>query len=608
VGQGGYRSLCDYAVIGDGRTAALVASDGTIDWLCLPNFDSPSVFGAVLDTNRGGAFSLQPSVPFTSSRRYLPGSNLLETTFTTDHGRVRLVDAITLPDASLAPLRELARVVDGVEGSVPMEWSASPRFAYGASSGTPGWRGHVPVATCGADAVALMSWDAGSPSWRDGAVGASWTIEKGRRSIVALAATRGEPMIFPARSAVESRLAATGRFWNGWSSTRTYDGPWRDEVVRSALALKLMIFAPTGASVAAPTTSLPEEIGGIRNWDYRFCWIRDSAFMIDALLRLGCRAEAQALFWWFMQATALTTPRLQVLYRLDGSPDAAERILPLDGYRGSRPVRIGNGAVAQYQLDLYGDLLETIWLYARGGEHRLDGDTGTRVAEMADHVCSIWRQPDAGIWEVRDEPRHFTHSKVMCWVALDRAIRLAEEDDVPRAHVSRWKREAAAIVEFVESQCWSEARQSFVQYAGGNTVDASLLMLSLMGYGGERNSRVLATVDAVARDLQRGPFVYRYLNDDGLPGSEGCFLNCSFWLAGALARAGKVADAHALMTDLLSRANDVGLYAEEIEPETGAFLGNFPQALVHLSLIDAALAIGEAEQASQGPKKGKASA
>ena len=606
--HGGYRPLRDYAVIGDGRTAALVASDGTIDWLCLPNFDSPSVFGAVLDTNRGGAFSLQPSVPFTSSRRYLPGSNLLETTFTTDHGRVRLVDAITLPDASLAPLRELARVVDGVEGSVPMEWSASPRFAYGASSGTPGWRGHVPVATCGADAVALMSWDAGSPSWRDGAVGASWTIEKGRRSIVALAATRGEPMIFPARSAVESRLASTGRFWNGWSSTRTYDGPWRDEVVRSALALKLMIFAPTGASVAAPTTSLPEENGGIRNWDYRFCWIRDSAFMIDALLRLGCRAEAQALFWWFMQATALTTPRLQVLYRLDGSPDAAERILPLDGYRGSRPVRIGNGAVAQYQLDLYGDLLETIWLYARGGEHRLDGDTGTRVAEMADHVCSIWRQPDAGIWEVRDEPRHFTHSKVMCWVALDRAIRLAEEDDVPRAHVSRWKREAAAIVEFVESQCWSEARQSFVQYAGGNTVDASLLMLSLMGYGGERNSRVLATVDAVARDLQRGPFVYRYLNDDGLPGSEGCFLNCSFWLAGALARAGKVADAHALMTDLLSRANDVGLYAEEIEPETGAFLGNFPQALVHLSLIDAALAIGEAEQASQGPKKGKASA
>ena len=605
--HGGYRSLRDYAVIGDGRTAALVALDGSIEWLCLPNFDSPSTFGAILDPVRGGAFHLRPSVPFTSSRRYLPGSNLLETTFTTAHGRVRLIDAITIPDAALAPLRELARVVEGVDGSVPMEWSASPRFGYGVSSGTCGWRGHVPVATCGRDAIALMSWDAGTPSWKNGAVGSAWTVDKAQRSIVALVATFGEPMIFPARSAVESRLAATECFWTGWSSARTYNGPFKDAVVRSALALKLMIFAPTGASVAAPTTSLPEEIGGIRNWDYRFCWIRDSAFLIDALLRLGCRAEAQALFWWFMQATALTAPRLQVLYRLDGGTNAAERSLPLAGYRGSRPVRIGNGAVEQRQLDLYGDLLETIWLYAEG-KSRLDADTGVRVAEMADYVCRVWREADAGIWEVRDQPRHFTHSKVMCWVALDRAIRLAGEGDVPRTRVPRWKREAAAIQSFVESQCWSEAKQSYVQYAGSDVLDASLLMLSLMGYGGAGNARVCATVDAIAKDLRKGPFVYRYLNTDGLPGSEGCFLNCSFWLAGALARSGRVADARALMTDLLARANDVGLYAEEIEPGTDAFLGNFPQALVHLSLIDAALAIGEADQSGEGPKKGTASA
>jgi GH15 family glucan-1,4-alpha-glucosidase len=369
----------------------------------------------------------------------------------------------------------------------------------------------------------------------------------------------------------------------------------------------MMIFAPTGASVAAPTTSLPEEIGGVRNWDYRFCWIRDSAFLIDALLRLGCRPEAQALFWWFMQATALTAPALQVLYRLDGGPHAAERTLQLSGYRGSAPVRVGNAAVDQHQLDLYGDFLETTWLYARG-HWVLDHDTGVRLAEMADHVCTIWRQPDAGIWEVRDEPRHFTHSKVMCWVALDRAVRLAEEGDVPRAHVDRWKSEASAIVDFVESKCWSERRQSYVQHAGADALDASLLMLSLMGYGGAQNRRVLATVDAVARELRRGPFVYRYLNADGLPGSEGCFVNCSFWLAGAFARGGRVDEARALMTEILGMANDVGLFAEEIEPDTGAFLGNFPQALVHLSLIDAALAIGEAEQASQGPKKGKASA
>jgi len=607
VRHGGYRSLCDYAVIGDGRTAALVALDGSIDWLCLPNFDSPSIFAAILDPVRGGAFHLQPSVPFSASRRYLPGSNVLETTFSTARGCVRVVDAITIPDAALAPLRELARVVEGVEGSVPMEWSASPRFAYGASSGKTGWRGHVPVATCGGDAIALMSWGTGSPSWTNGAVGSSWTVEEGQRSILALVAAYGDPMIFPSRSAVESRLAATKEFWIAWSSARTYNGPWRDAVVRSALALKLMIFAPSGASVAAPTTSLPEEIGGIRNWDYRFCWIRDSAFLIDALLQLGCRAEAQALFWWFMQATALTAPRLQVLYRLDGGAHVAERSLPLRGYRDSRPVRIGNGAAAQYQLDLYGDLLETIWLYAEG-KSRLDEDTGKRVAEMADHVCGIWRDADAGIWEVRDEPRHFTHSKVMCWVALDRAIRLAEEGDVPRKHVERWKQEAAAIVSFVESQCWSDSKQSYVQYAGSDALDASLLMLSLMGYGGAANARVIATVDAIARELRRGPFVYRYLNTDGLPGAEGCFLNCSFWLAGALARSGRIAEARGLMDELLARSNDVGLYAEEIEPGTGAFLGNFPQALVHLSLIDAALAIGEAEQSNQGPGKGRASA
>jgi GH15 family glucan-1,4-alpha-glucosidase len=606
--RGGFSPIRDYAVIGDGRTAALVASDGSIDWLCLPNFDSPSVFAALLDADRGGAFVVQPVVPFTSSRRYLPGTNLLETTFTTAQGRVRLLDAVTLPDAALSPLREIARLVEGVDGSVPMEWSASPRFCYGKTPGKRAWRGRVPVATSGADGVAFLSWDAGSPSWSsDGYVGASWTVDAGQRSMVSLAAAYGEPLVFPSRRAVEARLRATERFWREWSAARTYDGPFRDAVVRSALALKLMIFAPSGASVAAPTTSLPEEIGGVRNWDYRFCWIRDSAFLIDALLRLGCRPEAQALFWWFMQATARTAPVLQVLYRLDGGAHAAEQTVPLGGYRGSSPVRVGNAAVEQYQLDLYGDFLETTWLYAKG-EWVLDRDTGVRVAAMADHVCRIWRRPDAGIWEVRDEPRHFTHSKVMCWVALDRAIRLADEDDVPRAHINRWKNEAAAIVAFVESECWSERLQSYVQYAGGEALDASLLMLSLMGYGGAENPRVLATVDAVARDLRRGPFVYRYRNDDGLPGSEGCFVNCSFWLIGALARVGRVAEARSLMTDLLAMANDVGLFAEEIEPDTGAFLGNFPQALVHLSLIDAALAIGEAEQASQGPKKGKASA
>jgi GH15 family glucan-1,4-alpha-glucosidase len=607
VSAADFRPIRDYAVIGDGRTAALVAADGSIDWLCLPNLDSPSLFAAILDSERGGAFELRPSIPFTATRRYLPDTNVLETTFATAQGRVVVVDAVTLPSRELCPSREVARLVCGVDGEVPMSWRVRPRFRYGATSGIAGWRGRVPVAAAGADAVAIPSWGAGEPAWKSETLEGAFTAQPGRAAVIALVSALGEPLVFPSRESVEQRVRATERFWRGWAGGRTYTGPFRDAVIRSALALRMMIFAPTGASVAAPTTSLPEEIGGVRNWDYRFCWIRDSAFLIDALLRLGCRDEAQALFWWFMQATALTAPRLQVLYRLDGGPQAEERTLPLAGYRGSRPVRIGNAAVAQSQHDIYGDLLETIWLYAKG-EHRLDHDTGVRVAELADYVCGIWREPDAGIWEVRDEPRHFTHSKVMCWVALDRAIRLSEEEDVPAVHAPRWKREAAALVDFIEARCWSEARQSYVQFAGGTALDASLLMMSLMGYGGAASPRVAATVDAVARDLRQGAFVYRYLNEDGLPGSEGCFVNCSFWLAGALARIGKVDEARALMTDLLGHANDVGLYAEEMDPHTGEFLGNFPQALVHLSLIDAALAIGEAEQSSTGPRKGKASA
>jgi GH15 family glucan-1,4-alpha-glucosidase len=357
--------------------------------------------------------------------------------------------------------------------------------------------------------------------------------------------------------------------------------------------LKLLIFAPSGASAAAPTTSLPEELGGVRNWDYRFCWIRDSAFLINALLQLGCRAEAQAQFWWFMQATALTVPRLNVLYRLDGGAHAPEQELALEGYRSSKPVRIGNGAVEQTQLDVYGDLLETAWVYGAGA-HTIDVDTGVRLGLMADYVCEAWSRPDSGIWEVRGEPQHFTHSKVMCWVALDRAIRLAREGDVPDRHIRRWEREAAAIVGFVETKCWSERLRSYVRAAGSETTDASLLMLPLMGYGDPAGDRTLATIDAIKRELQHGPFLFRYKAEDGLPGMEGCFLNTSFWLVDALARAGRLDEAQALMQELVGFANDVGLYAEEIHPETREFLGNFPQGLVHLSLIDAAFAIADA--------------
>jgi GH15 family glucan-1,4-alpha-glucosidase len=357
--------------------------------------------------------------------------------------------------------------------------------------------------------------------------------------------------------------------------------------------LKAFTFAPSGASVAAPTTSLPEEVGGERNWDYRFCWIRDSNFMIDALLELGCYEEARALFWWFMQATALTEPELHVLYRLDGGLASTDRELPLTGYRGSHPVRVGNSAVEQRQLDMYGELLETAWLYSEG-QHRLDRDTGGVLARVADYVCRVWREPDAGIWEVRNGPFHFTHSKVMCWTALDRAVRLAERGELPKRSIETWKRERAAIGRFVEERCWSDRLGSYTRSAGDDLVDASLLMLPIVRYGDPRGPRIQGTIDAVTRALRHGDFVYRYRADDGVRGHEGAFLNCSFWLVSALARAGRTAEASELMERLVARANDVGLYAEEVDPCSGAFLGNFPQGLAHLSLIDAAIALRDA--------------
>jgi GH15 family glucan-1,4-alpha-glucosidase len=586
----GYAPIEDYAVIGDGRTMALVARDGSIDWLCLPNVDSPSAFGALLDAGRGGSFSLQPAVPFKSSRRYLPRTNVLETTYVTDGGVVRVLDALTLPDDHLDPMRELVRLVEGIAGVVPMRWRCAPRFDYGRQMPRCEWRHQVPVAVWGAEAIGIMNWNAGTAAWCDGGAEAAFEIGAGGQALLAMTSAYAEPLIFPGRQAVTARLQLTIDFWEAWSRRHDYQGPFADLVLRSALALKLMIFAPSGASVAAPTTSLPEEIGGQRNWDYRFCWIRDSNFMIDALLGLGCHQEANSLFWWFMQATALTVPELHVLYRLDGGIGTPEREIDLPGYRGSRPVRVGNGAVAQTQLDIYGALFETAWLYSEG-HHALDPETGEVLARIANHVCDIWRQPDSGIWEVRNGPFHFTHSKVMCWVALDRAARLAGRGELPAGLAARWRREADAIRAFVDTDCWSEELRCYTRVAGSRDVDASLLMLSIVEYAEPGDERVRDTIDAINRTLRHDDIVYRYHADDGVPGGEGCFLNCSFWLVSALARCGRRDEAAALMTQLAARANDVGLFAEEIDPASGAFLGNFPQALVHLSVIDAAMAL-----------------
>jgi GH15 family glucan-1,4-alpha-glucosidase len=588
-----YVPLRDYAVIGDGRTAALISRDGSVDWWCLPNLDSPSVFGALLDADRGGRWVLLPEDAAQIERQYRPGTNVLETTYSTATGRVRVTDVMTLPDGGLTPFRELARRVDGLAGCVTMRWRIEPRFGYGIASTRIEPRKPFPIATSGNSAVAACVWGAGDVETDDGALGGRFEARAGTRSTLAVAAAYGEPLIFPSRDDVERRIEATAAFWRDWSAQLTYRGRWRDAVVRSALALKLLVFAPSGAIAAAPTTSLPEAIGGERNWDYRFSWIRDSAFTLESLLQLGCHTEAKAFFWWFMHATRRTLPRLHALYRLDGASDMPERTLPLAGYRDSRPVRIGNAAIAQLQLDAYGELMDAVFQYAHRG-YVLGSDTARDVGRVADFVCSTWRTPDSGIWEVRAEPRHYTQSKAMCWVALDRAVRLAESGLIPSAGARRWASEAAAIRCFIEERCWSDARQSYAWYADSDELDASLLLLPIARYDRPDALRIGMTIEAVRRELGSGALLRRYTGDDGLSSGEGGFVCCSFWLVEALAISGRRREAEELLDDLVALANDVGLYAEEIDPTSRAFLGNFPQGLVHLALISAAIALQEA--------------
>jgi len=589
----GYAPLRDYAAIGDGRTVGLVARDGSIDWLPLPDLDSPTVFAAILDAERGGRFLLEPEIPYEVERRYLPGTNVLETTFHTGRGSVRVTDAVTLP-AGLGPLRELQRRVEGISGTVPMRWRVEPRFGFGRWRTRIGRRVGVPIAESPGIAAAFPSFGAGEADADSESVSGGFVAREGSRAVLALCAAHQEPLVIPARRELDTRFAATCAAWRRWTAGRDYDGPWGDAVLRSGLALKLLVHAPSGAVAAAATTSLPEELGGVRNWDYRFAWIRDSAFSVDAFLALGCPEETHAYFWWLMHATQLTFPRLRVLYRLDGGVRTSERELPLAGYRGSRPVRVGNGAAEQLQLDTYGELLQTAWLYARSG-HRIDGDVAKRLAGLADVVCEMWRCPDAGIWEVRSDPRHFTQSKMMCCIALERAAALAERKILPAGGVERWRREAAAIREFVETRCYLARKRSYARAADGEDLDAAALLGLLHGYADPAGARGRGTIDAIARELGRGAFVERYSGADGLRGSEGAFLACSFWLCDALAQAGRVDEAGERFQSLVDAANDVGLYSEEIDPASGDFLGNLPQGLSHLALIRAAASIAAAQ-------------
>jgi GH15 family glucan-1,4-alpha-glucosidase len=587
--ENGYASIGDYALIGDGRTAALVARDGSIDWLCLPDVDSPSVFAAILDAERGGAFELHPAETFEAERRYLPGTNVLETTFRTAQGVVRLTDAMTLaPPGRLAPMRELVREIECVSGSVDLEWAVEPRFDYARHRGTTAMRGGRIFFAHGVHALTLSLWGA------EAAQAGRARLDAGGRLLFSLGSAHHRPAVLPGRADCEERLVHTQSFWREWGGQAEYDGLWRDAVLRSILALKLLVFAPSGAIVAAPTAALPEEIGGARNWDYRYAWLRDATYTLNAFLALGYHAEAHSFFWWFRHASRLTQPRLDVLYRVNGGTRVPEEELEhLDGHRRSRPVRIGNAATRQVQLDLYGSVVDSIWLHACS-HGDLGAETGRETAKIADYVCSEWAQPDSGIWEVRSEPAHFVQSKAMCWAALDRACSLADDGFVPDRR-ERWRAAANSIQAWIEEHGWDEEFRAYIRAPELRELDASVLTLPLIEYEADRG-RMNATVDAIRERLGAGPLLYRHLGEDGVPGREGAFTTCSFWLVDALARLGRVEEAATLMDELVPLATDVGLFAEEIEPSTGEHLGNFPQALVHVALINAAVSIRNAEE------------
>ena len=590
----GFAPIGAYAAIGDGRTAALVAADGSVDFLSLPTLHAPTTFAALLDPDRGGRFALEPEGRFDVERRYVGRTNVLETTFTTRNGSVRVTDALNLQAGGLLPWTELARRVEGLAGEVSLRWRVEPRFDWGRVEPRIVRRRGAPVAEGAGVQLGVHAWEAGDPEVADGSICGSFTVRQGERALLALCGTHDQPIPIPRRHDVERRLDATVEDWQRWLGAWHYDGPWQEEVARSALALKLLVHSPTGAIAAAPTTSLPERIGGDKNYDYRYAWVRDTAYTLDALMRLGLPAQVHDSFTFLLEAVRTTAPDLRPFYDLDGSEAEREEELPLRGYRGSRPVRYGNAARSQLQLGSWGDLLETADLYVELG-NALDGRTADMLGDCVDRLCLVWGDPDSGIWEL-DEHRHWTSSRLSVWMALDRAVMLVEAGQLPGTHAQRWRDERERVRAFVEERCWSEELGAYAASpAADGMLDAAVLRMVRMGWSSVPADRTARTVDAIRDRLAAGgPLLWRTTEHVG---QEGAFVACSFWLVEALARLGRVGEARELMDELLQASNDVGLFSEEIDPESGELLGNFPQGLSHLALVNAAGAIEDAEPA-----------
>jgi len=600
--KGGYAPIGAYAALGDGRTVALVASDGSIDFLSLPEMHCPTAFAALLDPEKGGRFVLAPRGRFDAERRYVGRTNVLETTYTTGDGVARVTEALTLQDGGLVPWTELARRVEGLSGDVELEWRVEPRFDWGRCIPRIQRRRGAFIASGDGLEVGVHCWDAGEPEISDDGVGARFTLRAGQQALVALCATQDRPIPIPERESVERRLDQTVEVWKRWLDEWKYDGPWEDAVARSALALKLLVHAPDGAIVAAPTTSLPERIGGDKNYDYRYMWVRDTSYTLDAFIRLGLPEQVHESFCCLLRAVRGTAPDLRPFYTVEGRTAKRNETLPLRGYRDSQPVRYGNAASSQLQLGSWGDLLETASLYVQHG-NALDDATASTLADCIDRLVVVWRDPDCGIWEL-DDHRQYTASNMGSWMAFDRALSLVGEDELPGTHADRWRRERDAVLEFVERHCWSEEIGAYTEFAGGDSLDAAVLRGARMGWLKLSPERFTRTIDVVREQLDAGRgLLYRTTRERD---HEGAFVACSFWLVSSLARSGRVDEAAELFEQLLDHRNDVGLLSEEVDPSSRELLGNFPQGLSHLTLINAACAIRDARAGDASAKAGAA--
>jgi GH15 family glucan-1,4-alpha-glucosidase len=592
--------LEDYGLIGDMQSAALVGRDGAVDWLCLPRFDSASCFTALLGDERHGRWLLSPAGEVrTSSRRYRHGTLVLESELETDEGAVRIVDF--MPKRGEGPPRVM-RIVEGIRGRVPMRMELSLRPDYGSIHPWVELAPDGAVATAGPDAFRLST-----PlplQVEDGTVRAEFAVAEGARERLTLTWHLSYEETPPVEDA-DSALARTEAWWRAWSGRCRYEGAYREEVLTSLIALKAMTSETTGAVIAAPTTSLPEDLGGVRNWDYRYCWLRDSVLTLEALLAAGYTDEALGFRDYLLRVGTGDPRAIQIMYGIGGERRLTEFELDaLPGYEGSKPVRVGNAASEQFQLDVYGEVAGVMFI---GAEliGRVERRLWPRWRAIAEHVGTIWRRPDDGIWEARGPQRHYTYSKVMAWVVFDRMVRLAERFEL-EAPLERWREIRDEIHAEVCERGYDRERRTFTQYYGSKELDASVLNIPLVGFLPGTDERVGGTIDAVSAELGRDGFVSRYSTaetDDGLPGDEGQFLACSFWLVGALARNGRVTEARTLFERLVALRNDLGLLAEEYDVGRRRQVGNFPQAFSHLTLILAARAISAAEAEDATPRR-----